>query len=92
MSTCEVEHVVELLPGHEDVRVEEGVPGGNCIKIGLPGKSIFGYYIQENMTSRRPFLSLRISFPGRPIFIQSVPAHVTGELFHVAKRLHGVEP
>ena len=25
------------------------------------------------MTSRRPFLLLRISFPGRPIFIQFVP-------------------
>ena len=26
------------------------------------------------MTSRRPFLLLRISFPERPIFIQFVPA------------------
>ena len=41
-------------------------------KIGLPGKSILGDYFQENMTSRRPFLLLRISFPGRPIFIQSL--------------------
>ena len=49
-------------------------PGGNCIKIGLPGKSILRDYFQENMTSRRPFLLLRISFPGRPIFIQFVPA------------------
>ena len=47
--------------------------GGNCIKIGLPGKSILGDYFQENMTSQRPFLLLRISFPGRPIFIQFVP-------------------
>ena len=36
-------------------------------KIGLPGKSILGDYFQENMTSRRPFLLPRISFPGRPI-------------------------
>ena len=42
-------------------------------KIGLPGKSILRDYYQENMTSRRPFLSLRISFPGRPIFIQFIP-------------------
>ena len=50
------------------------MPGGNCIKIGLPGKSILGDYFQENSTSRRPFLLLRISFAGRPIFIQFVPA------------------
>ena len=49
-------------------------PGTNCIKIALPGKSILGDYFQENMTSRRPFLLLRISFPGRPIFIQLPPA------------------
>ena len=42
-------------------------------KKGLPGKSILGDYLQENMTSRRPFLLLRISFPGRPIFIQLPP-------------------
>ena len=35
-------------------------PGGSCIKIGLPGKSILGDYFQENGTSRRPFLLLRI--------------------------------
>ena len=29
-------------------------PGGNCIKIGLHGKSILGDYIQENRTSPRP--------------------------------------
>ena len=39
------------------------LPGGNCIKIGLPGKSILKAYFQENRT----FLLLRISFPGRPI-------------------------
>ena len=54
-------------------RVASGGPGGNCIKIGLPGKLILGDYFQENRTSRRPFLILRISFPGRPIFIQFVP-------------------
>ena len=48
-------------------------PGGNCIKIGLTGKSILRDYFQENMTSRRPFLLLRIRFPGRPVFIQFVP-------------------
>ena len=42
-------------------------------KIGLPGKLILGDYFQENMTSRRPFLLLRISFPGRPIFMQFIP-------------------
>ena len=26
-------------------------PGGNCIKIGLPGKLILGDNFQENMTS-----------------------------------------
>ena len=36
-------------------------------KIGLPGKSILGDYFQEKRTSQRPFLALRISFPGRPI-------------------------
>ena len=45
----------------------------NCIKIGLPGKLIIRDYFQENMTSQRPFLLLRISFPGRPIFIQLPP-------------------
>ena len=43
------------------------------MKIGLPGKLILRDYFQENGTSRRPFLLLRISFPGRPIFIQLVP-------------------
>ena len=28
-------------------------PGGICIKMGLPGKSILGDYFQENRTSRR---------------------------------------
>ena len=50
-------------------------PVGNCIKIGIPGKSILRYYFQENRTSRRPrpTSSLGISFPGRPIFIQFIP-------------------
>ena len=46
---------------------------GNCIKIGFPGKSILRDYFQENRTSPRPSLLLRICFPGRPIFIQFVP-------------------
>ena len=49
-------------------------PGGNCLIIGLPGKSILRDYFQEKWTSRRPFLLLRIHFPGRPIFIQFIPA------------------
>ena len=32
------------------------------------------------MISRRPFLLLRISFPGRPIFIQLVPGEVPLDL------------
>ena len=36
-------------------------------------KLILRDYFQENMTSQRPFLLLRISFPGRPIFIQFIP-------------------
>ena len=32
-------------------------PGGNCVKIGLPRKSILRYYFQENRTSQRPFQS-----------------------------------
>ena len=55
-------------------------PGGNCIKIGLPGKSILGYYFQENRTPRRPFLLLKISFPGRPIFIQFIPVLREGDV------------
>ena len=30
-----------------------GPGGGNCIKIGLPGKSILADYYQENRTSQR---------------------------------------
>ena len=43
---------------------------------------MLSYYFQENRTSRRPFLLLRISFPGRPIFIQFIPDCLTdlGEL------------
>ena len=48
-------------------------PGGNCIKIGLPEKSILKDYFQENRTSRRPFLLPRISFPGRPVFVPFPP-------------------
>ena len=42
-------------------------------KIGLPGKLILKDCFQENMTCRIPFLLLRISFPGRTIFIQFIP-------------------
>ena len=48
--------------------------GTNCIKIGLPGKLILRDHFQEKSgTSRRPFLLLRIRFPGRPIFKQLPP-------------------
>ena len=30
-------------------------PGGNCIKISLPGKTILGDSFQEKMTSQRPW-------------------------------------
>ena len=45
---------------------EDGCGGGSggsrdeLYEIGLPGKSILGHYFQENRTSRRPFLLLRI--------------------------------
>ena len=61
-------------------------PGGNCRKIGLPGKSILVDYFQENRTSRRPFLLLRIGFPKRPIFIQFIPGGDLGlEAAHVVR-------
>ena len=47
--------------------------GSNCIKIGLPVKSILRDYFQENRTSGRPFLLLRISVQGSAIFIQLIP-------------------
>ena len=47
-------------------------PRDQLYEIGLPGKLILGDYFQENRTSRRPFLLPRISFSGRPIFIQLV--------------------
>ena len=37
------------------------------------GRSLLGDYYQENGTSQRPFLLLRIDFPGRPNFIQLPP-------------------
>ena len=70
--------------------------GGNCIKIGLPGKSILRDYFQENGTSRRHFLLLRISFPGRPIFIQLPPdlrrERAVGALDHARPHLGRVPP
>ena len=42
--------------------------GMNHTKIGLPGKSILRDYFNENRTSQRPFLSLRISFPPNTYF------------------------
>ena len=65
----------------DDNRIAGSVDGitfteGNCIKIGLPVKLILRDYLQEKGTSRRPFLLLRISSLGRPIFIQFVPEFV----------------
>ena len=60
----------------------------NCIKICLPGKLILRDYSQENMTSRRPFLLLRINFPGRLIFIQFVPVAGGEALAVAATRTH----
>ena len=61
---AEVETGVALVDDLEVLPLEERahlwLPGGNCIKIGLPGKSILRDYFQENITSRRPFLLLRI--------------------------------
>ena len=34
--------------------------GGNCIKIGLPGKSILRDYFQENRTSKARFIKAQI--------------------------------
>ena len=50
--------VEQGLDGGEDGGdvVGGGPPGGNCIKIDLPGKLILGDYFQENRTSRRLFL------------------------------------
>ena len=63
------------------------------MKIGLPGKSILGDYFQEKRTSRRHFLLLRISFPGRPIFIQFVPAEaataVDSKVARISRRKEG---
>ena len=53
-----------------DAKAEESDGRDKLYKIGLPGKSILVDYFQENRTFRRSFLLLRISFPGRPIFIQ----------------------
>ena len=61
------------LEGCKVLPVWAAEPGGIGIKIGLPGKSILRDHFQENRTSERPFLLLRISFPERPIFIQFVP-------------------
>ena len=46
--------------GVDVVSAAVGRAGGNCIKIDLLGKSILRDYFQENITSRRPFLLLRI--------------------------------
>ena len=69
-------------------------PGMNCIKIDLPGKLILRDYLQENRTSQRPFLLLRIDFPGRPIVIQLPPGwklmmQSGNEIYFISKALDG---
>ena len=49
-------HVAGVVLSAADVEVGVVGAGANCIKMGLPGKSILGNYFQENRTSRRPFL------------------------------------
>ena len=49
-------------------------------------KSILGDYFQENRTSPRPFLLLRIRFPGRPIFIQ-LPPGISSEMVKMTVKL-----
>ena len=42
--------------------------GGNCIKIGLPGKSILGYYFQSNGTYPKTFSLTENQFSGKTYF------------------------
>ena len=58
-------------------------------KISLPGKSILRDYFQENRTSRRPFLLLRISFP-EDLFLYNSSQLVDG-LEDEEERHEGVE-
>ena len=53
-----IDHVgrhVEAAGGELDGRVEFVPPGGNCIKIGLPGKLIFTYYFKRIGLPKDPF-------------------------------------
>ena len=77
---------VDFLP--EEPLLRGVLAGGNCIKISLPGKSILRGYFQDNRTSWRPFLLLRISFPGRPIFIQFIPGDEDGPAEGVKRSVH----
>ena len=58
--------------GDQEAAAAEG-PGTNCIEIGLPGKLILSKRkgLWEVLFSLK--WSLRINFPGRPIFIQLPP-------------------
>ena len=77
-ATCEPLRTLNCNNGDELCTQCFSESGMNCIKIGLPGKSTPRDYFQESWTSRRPFLFLRISFPGRPIFIQLPPGCPAG--------------
>ena len=61
--------------------------GGNCIRIGLPGKSILGDYSQENRTSRRPFLLLQFSgkTPFYTICLQALPVSLLRILLNTGR-------
>ena len=78
----------QILPKNE----EGGSSGTNCIKIGLPGKPILRDYFQENKTSQRPFLLLRINFPGRPIFLQLPPDYGSGTIIDSVSVPSDIEP
>ena len=72
--------------------LSRGDPVCNCIKIGLPGKPILRDYFQENKTSQRPFLLLRINFPGRPIFLQLPPDYGSGTIIDSVSVPSDIEP
>ena len=61
----------------QELPARRGRPGMNCIKIGLPGKLILSKRkgLREVLFCWK--YSLRIDFPGRPIFIQLPPDPAT---------------
>ena len=61
----------------DPTRLNLPFPGANCIKIGLPGKIDSRRLFPREKDFQRPFLLVRIRFPGRPIFIQLVPVKLS---------------